>query len=110
MEISIVGKNIDAFGLILSTEQLLRDAKKTQGAVIKDTDSFTKGENSSYLIDYMVNSSSVGGTKCKGNIFIRGFKSESGIDSYKFCVEKLVDFAELDSQLIVNAVEHLLRL
>ena len=45
IEVPIEGKNVDAFGLILSTEKLLQDAKKSQGAKVTDTDSFVKGEN-----------------------------------------------------------------
>lgn len=62
------------------------------------------------MIEYAVNSSTVGGSKCKGTIYIRGIRNETGIDSYKFVVEKLVDFADLDSDMILNAVEHLLRI
>ena len=68
-----------------------------------------KGENVSYKIDYSVNSSSVGGSKSKGSIYIRGIKSESGFDSFKFVLEKNVDFAELDSQMIIGAVEHIFK-
>ena len=64
----------------------------------------------SYKIDYHVNSSSVGGSKSRGSCFIRGIKSESGYDSFSFCLEKLVDFAELDSQLILNGIEFLLKM
>jgi hypothetical protein len=77
---------------------------------ITDTDSFSAGENVSYKIDYSVDSSTVGGGKSKGTVFIRGVKSETGFDSFKLVVEKMVDFAKLDSDLIINAVEHFLKM
>mmetsp|Transcript_41786 Transcript_41786/g.55068 ORF Transcript_41786/g.55068 Transcript_41786/m.55068 type:complete len:196 (-) Transcript_41786:1088-1675(-) len=110
IELGIAGKNVDAFSLILSTEKLLKDGKKDQGVKITDTDSFSAGENVSYKIDYSVDSSTVGGGKSKGTVFIRGVKSETGFDSFKLVVEKMVDFAKLDSDLIINAVEHFLKM
>ena len=41
---------------------------------------------------------------------MRRIKSETGYESFKFVVEKMVDFAELDSDMIINAVEHVLKL
>lgn len=110
IELAIAGKNVDAFSLILSTEKLIQKAKKTENARIVDTNSFTKADNVSYMIDFSVNSSSVSGGKSKGSVFIRGIKGENGYDSYKFVLEKMVDFAELDSQMILGAVEHLLKM
>ena len=109
IEFPIVGKNIDAFGLILSTEKLIQDARQSQGSKITNTDSFSKGENVSYLIDYQVNSSTVGGTKTKGSAYIRGIRSDTGFESFKFVLEKNVDFAQLDSDLVLGAVEHLFK-
>ena len=44
-------------------------------------------------------------------MFIRGIKSNSGgIDSFKFVLEKLVDFAQMDADLVLGAVEHLLKM
>ena len=63
-----------------------------------------------YRIDYSVNSSTMPGTKCKGTVYIRGVKSEKGYDSFKFCLEKNNDFADLDSQLILGAVESLMKM
>lgn len=57
-----------------------------------------------------MDSSSVGGSKSRGSVFIRGIKPESGLESFKFCLEKNVDFAELDSAMILNAVEHIFKL
>jgi hypothetical protein len=84
IEFPIAGKQVDAFGLILSTEKLIQAAKQTEGARITDTDSFQAGENVSYKIDFSVNSATAEGAKCKGSIVIRGIKSESGYDSFKF--------------------------
>lgn len=74
-----------------------------------DTDSYSAGDNVSYKIDYSVNSSSVGGSKSKGSVYIRGVKGELGYDSFKFVLEKNVDFADLDSAMVLNAVEHALK-
>lgn len=63
----------------------------------------------SYKIDYSVDSSTVGGSKSKGSVYIRGMKSE-GVDSFKFVLEKRVDFAELDSQMMINAVEFAIKM
>lgn len=57
-----------------------------------------------------MNSSTVAGGKSRGSVFIRGIKSDSGFDSFKFVLEKMVDFAELDSDLVLNAVEHCLKM
>ena len=64
----------------------------------------------SYKIDFSVDSSTVGGSKSKGCVFVRGIKSDSGFESYKFVLEKMVDFAKLDSDMVINAVEHLLKM
>jgi len=69
------------------------------------TDSFVKGENVSYLIDYEVNSSTGQGFKTKGSVYIRGSKGENGFDSYKFVLEKGVDFNDLDSDILLEAIE-----
>lgn len=58
------------------------------------------------MIDYEDNSSTAMGGKSKGSIYLRGIKSANkGADSYKFVLEKSVDFCELDSQIIVQALE-----
>ena len=82
---------------------------KKQGAKIVDTDSYLAGENVSYKIDYLVNSSTVSGGKSKGTVYIRGIKSETGFDSFKFVLEKNVDFADLDAEMTIGAVEHLFK-
>lgn len=52
----------------------------------------------SYLIDYHVDSTTASGGKSKGTIYIRGIKSQDGgYDSFKFILEKGVDFSDLDS-------------
>lgn len=66
-----------------------------------NTDSHLQDDNVSYLIDYEVNSSTASGGKSKGSIYIRGVKGQNGVDSYKFVLEKSVDFAQLDSDMIV---------
>ncbi len=73
--------------------------------MIIDTDTFQKGENSAFKFDYKVNSSTVGGGSSRGSVILRGLRSD-GYDSYKFVLEKSVDFAKLDSDLILSAIEH----
>ncbi len=63
------------------------------------------------MIEYSVNSSTVEGGKSRGTIYIRGIKDqESGFDSFKFVLEKLVDFSDLDSKMIINACEHVMKM
>lgn len=38
-------------------------------------------------------------------MYIRGTKGEEGFDSFKFILEKSVDFSDLDVKLIVGACE-----
>ena len=58
----------------------------------------------SYLIDYDTPSSSIEGTKSQGSLYIRGVKGPNG-DSFKFVMEKNVDFHALDVQILLNAYE-----
>lgn len=89
----------------------MRKGQKSQGCKILDTDSYQGGENVSYKIDYLVNSTSGGGVKSRGSIFLRGIKSANGgIDSFKLVLEKMVDFNELDTDMILNAAEHCLKM
>ena len=62
------------------------------------TDSYSQEDNLSYLIDYEVDSTTASGGKNRGSIYIRGIKSnDGGFDSFKFILEKSVDFSDLDS-------------
>ena len=56
-----------------------------------------------------MNSSTVSGGKSKGTVYIRGIKSETGFDSFKFVLEKNVDFSDLDAEMVIGAVEHLFK-
>lgn len=56
-----------------------------------------------YLVDYLVNSSQVQGTRCPGSLYIRGVKGQDGLDSFKFTLEKGQDFSEFDVQLFLAA-------
>lgn len=50
------------------------------------------------MIDYEVDSTTAQGAKNKGSIYIRGIKSQDGgYDTFKFILEKSVDFNDLDS-------------
>jgi hypothetical protein len=75
------------------------------GSRVISTDSFVQDENVSYLVDYEVHSSTAEGAKSKGSIYIRGIKGDGGFDSYKFILEKGVDFHDLDVQLVLKAYE-----
>jgi hypothetical protein len=57
------------------------------------------------VIDYEVASSTASGGTCSGTIYIRGMKGKDGVDAFKFVLEKNVDFADLDSQLFITALE-----
>ena len=58
------------------------------------------------MIDYEVLSSTGHGFKTKGSVFIRGSRDqETGFDSFKFILEKAVDFNKLDSDIILEAIE-----
>lgn len=83
---------------------MIRQAAQTQGARVITTDSHLQDDNVSYLIDYEVNSTTASGGKSKGSVYIRGLKNQNGIDSYKFVLEKGVDFAALDSDMILSAL------
>jgi hypothetical protein len=97
IEFPIIGANIDAFKLILKVEDMIKLGHHKYGGRVLSTDSFMKDDNVSYLIDYQDDSSTAPGGKSKGSIYIRGIKSSNGIDSYKFVMEKSVDFCDLDS-------------
>lgn len=106
IEFPITGKNVDAFSILASTQSLINSGKEKFGSRVVSTDSYIQDENMSYLIDYEVNSTSAMGAKNKGSIYIRGIKSnDGGYDSFKFILEKAVDFNDLDSQLVLRAYE-----
>jgi hypothetical protein len=65
------------------------------GGRVIETDTFSKDENVSYKIDYACDSSTAPGGSSKGSIYIRGVKGKD-FDSYKFVMEKGVDFCDLD--------------
>jgi len=64
IEFPIVGKNVDAFSILTSTQQLMEKAKKNTKYNLKSTktDSYLNDENVAYLIDYQVKSMEVEGT------------------------------------------------
>lgn len=49
------------------------------------------------------------GGSSKGSIYIRGLKNKNGVDSYKFVLEKGVDFADLDSDMILAVLKEVNR-
>jgi hypothetical protein len=95
------GHNLDIFSIIVELEQQIKNNFNAQRAKVKRTNSFSKGDTSSYVIDYEVASTTASGGSCSGTIFIRGMKGKDGVDSFKFVLEKSVDFADLDSQLFI---------
>ena len=56
-------------------------------------------------MDYEVPSTTAVGAKSKGTVYIRGVKDESGFDSFKFILEKSVDFHDLDMEMILAAYD-----
>jgi hypothetical protein len=46
------------------------------------------------------------GGKSKGTIYLRGVIGLRGVNSFKFILEKSVDFCDLDSQIFISAIEH----
>ena len=74
IEFPIVGKNIDAFSIILLVEKLLNSGKTTMGSRIITKDSYSQDDQVSYMIDYEVNSSTVSGGKSKGSLYLRGIR------------------------------------
>jgi hypothetical protein len=98
IEFPITGKNVDAFSILASTQSLINNRKQKYGSRVISTDSFFQDDNMSYLVDYEVESTSAQGAKCKGSIYIRGIKAQDGgYDTFKFILEKSVDFNDLDS-------------
>lgn len=63
----------------------------------------------SYCIDYDVASSTASGGRCNGVVYLRGMKGENGVQAYKFVLEKNVDFAKLDSDLFITALNEVNR-
>jgi len=61
------------------------------------------------MIDYSVDSSTAPGSPTKGTVYIRGIKTAQGYDQYRFVLEKNVDFSQLDADLMIAAVEEMVR-
>ena len=91
IEFPMTGKGVEPFKVLVQVQQLLNSRKKDDGARIINTDSFTKDDMVSYLLDYDVNSTTAVGAKNKGHIYIRGVTG-GDTSSFKFILEKNVDF------------------
>ena len=102
IEFPVTGKNVDAFSILVSIQNVL-NAKKKKVRVLNN-DSFKQEDMISYLIDYDVPSATTPGSKNKGSIYIRGVKGEE-YDSFKFVMEKNVDFHDIDIEIILKAYE-----
>lgn len=63
----------------------------------------------SYKVDYIVNSTTAPGGTSAGTIYIRGLKTPQG-DSFKFILEKSVDFSELDAQVMITVLQEMNRM
>ena len=50
------------------------------------------------------------GAKSRGSVYIRGVKGQNGTDSFKFILEKNTDFADLDSDMFVTALEEVCKM
>jgi hypothetical protein len=90
-------------------EDMIKIGRAKFGGTVIDTDTFSKDDNISFKIDYSNDSSTAPGGKSKGSIYIRGVKGKD-IDSYKFVMEKGVDFCDLDVQIFVNILTEVNRL
>jgi len=111
IEFPIDARNFDAYSLLQKVQQKLENAKgKKYNVRVTQTDSYLKDDQVAYLVDYLVNSSQVEGTRCPGSVYIRGVKGQEGLDSFKFTLEKGQDFSELDVQLCVAAYSEALTL
>ena len=97
------------FSLILASEKEINFGKDN-GALKKSSNSFILKDSLSYIIDYECNSSTAPGSKSKGSIYIRGAKnmnSQNGLDSFKFVLEKDVDFNDVDSKIMIAVLEEI---
>ena len=104
VEFPITVRNFDAYSLLQTVQQKLEKGKgKKYNVRVTQTDSYLKDEQVAYLVDYLVNSSQVEGTRCPGALYIRGVKGEDGMDSFKFTMEKGQDFSDFDAQLFLTA-------
>lgn len=104
VEFPIVVRNFDAYSLLQKVQQKLDKGKgKKYDVRVTQTDSYLKDEQVAYLVDYLVSSSQVEGTRCPGSLYIRGVKGEDGLDSFKFTLEKGQDFSDFDAQLFLTA-------
>lgn len=99
-------KNFDGFSILAKTQGTITAGNNNFGSKVVSTDSYSQEDNISYLVDYEVNSATVSGAKNKGSVYLRGTKSQDGgYDSFKFILEKAVDFSDLDAQIILAAYE-----
>ena len=80
--------------------------KKKYNVRVIGNDSYLSDDTMAYMLDYSVSSSQVGGTNCKGSVYIRGVKGKEGVDSFKFILEKANDFSDFDAEMIVDAYEN----
>lgn len=78
-------------------------------AKIVSTDSYSGSDTSSFMIDYQVDSSTAPGSPTRGTVYIRGVKTPQGFDTYRFVLEKGVDFSQLDADMMVGAIEEMIR-
>lgn len=90
-------------------EDMIKIGRAKHGGKVIDTDTFSKDDNISFKIDYSNDSSTAPGGTSKGTVYIRGVKGKD-FDSYKFVMEKGVDFCDLDVQIFVNTLAELNRL
>jgi len=76
VEFPIINKRVDAYNYVTGTEKVIAKGKKEFKSRVTKTDSFSSGDNVSYLIDYMTESHESHGAFSKGSIYLRGVKSE----------------------------------
>lgn len=75
------------------------------GSKVHETDTFEKLDTLTHVVDYEASSTTAEGAKCRGSIYVRGIKSDpkGEYDTFKFILEKSVDFNEVDSRLFLKA-------
>lgn len=48
--------------------------------------------------------------KARGSVFLRGIRKDNGYESFKFVIEKSVDFCDLESSIMVTALEEICKM
>jgi hypothetical protein len=101
IEFPITDKYIDTSSILNSVKEILNT---TYGVKMTTNDTFSQEDMVSHIIDYDAPSSTAKGEINKGSLYLRGVKGTE-FDSYKFIIEKNVDFHDIDIKLILTVCE-----